>query len=388
MFRDFSLRARRMSRNKQFDYLDGQNLVPNINDLLSPELLLKIFSYLSDRNEISLRILPVCMLWYKIGNDGSLWKSLEFAQQTISIQKRVMEKIKLKGHFFRSITLKNFQSSDEVEAIINEIIKSCKSSLLEIRMFNCKLNSTMTLANLGKGCSKIRSLCLVRCDSSYRRSNHYRAAYMKDASFLSTFKSLNTLCLFRVLPPASLSFDDAKMITHLGGGSIKHLFLNCDFFGRGIRLIISEMSQTLEGLWLGGTNYNDALCQEISKCIRLRNLCLRQAQNITEIGIKSLGKLNTLEKLMLFNISKLSESSLKFFVMSESDCGFKQSLRYMNLSGAKFYKLGRNNHHDDIDEHDKLILRNTIIACCPNVVHVVIDDELVSLFYFNYHTFW
>ena len=64
------------------------------------------------------------------------------------------------------------------------------------------------------------------------------------------------------------------------------------------------MSQTLEGLWLGGTNYNDALCQEISKCIRLRNLCLRQAQNITEIGIKSLGKLNTLEKLMLFNISK------------------------------------------------------------------------------------
>ena len=109
MFRDFSLRARRLSRNKQFDYVDGQNLVPNINDLLSPELLLKIFSYLSDRNEISLRVLPVCMLWYKIGNDGSLWKSLEFTQQTISIQKRVMEKIKLKGRllvFRRALLLK------------------------------------------------------------------------------------------------------------------------------------------------------------------------------------------------------------------------------------------------------------------------------------------
>ena len=75
----------------------------------------------------------------------------------------------------------------------------------------------------------------------------------------------------------------------------------------------------------------------------------------------------------------------EFFVMSESDCGFKQSLRYMNLSGAKFYKLGRNNHHDEIDEHEKLILRNTIIACCPNVVHVVIDDELVSQFYFDHN---
>ena len=372
---------RRITRNKsnQIEMKDIELSSPNINDLLSPEILIKIFSYMDDPREISLRVLPVCRLWYRLGNDAMLWKSLVFSLQSSSTYKVMMETVRLRCQFLRSITLKNFRSPDQMELMIDTLIKCCKSCLSEVRIFNCQLHSSNTLVNLGQTCSNIRTLCLVRCDSDYRKSTHYRASYMKDASFLTAFDNLTTLCLFRTLAPATLSFEDAQTIVKVGSGSIKKLLLDCDFYGRGIRFMISALSDSLEVLWLQGRNYNDAMCQDLSKCSRLRNLCLRHAQNITPIGLKALGRLAKMEKLLLFNTAKLSFPGLNCFFASNFECQFKQSLRYLNLSGGSVAQSYNIQESGFIVNDKKQILKEIIYSNCPNVQYVVIEKELVSI---------
>ena len=56
MFRDLDIRKGRISRKKQSGIIKHDNNSPNINDLLSTEILLKIFSYLCNPREISLKI--------------------------------------------------------------------------------------------------------------------------------------------------------------------------------------------------------------------------------------------------------------------------------------------------------------------------------------------
>ena len=379
MFKD--IRRRRISKNKSnpIEMKDMEFPSPNINDLLSTEILIKIFSYLHDPREISLRVLPVCRLWYKLGNDAMLWKSLVFSQQSTSTYKVMMETVRLRCQFLRSITLKNFRSPDQMELMIDTLIKCCKSCLSEVRIFNCQLHSSNTLVNLGQTCSNIRTLCLVRCDSDYRKSTHYRASYMKDASFLAAFDNLTTLCLFRTLAPATLSFEDAQTIVKVGTGSIKKLLLDCDFYGRGIRFMISALSDSLEVLWLQGRNYNDAMCQDISKCYRLRNLCLRHAQNISPFGIKALGRLTRIEKLLLFNTSNLSSAALNCFFASNFECRFKQSLRYLNISGGSIAQSFNDQESENHVDDEKQILKQLIYSKCPNIEYVVIEKELVSI---------
>ena len=48
---------------------------------LPEEILIKIFSNLAARDIIR-SVLPVCRLWYKLGYDPVLWKSLEFSYRS------------------------------------------------------------------------------------------------------------------------------------------------------------------------------------------------------------------------------------------------------------------------------------------------------------------
>ena len=379
MFKELNIRRRKPSKNKQNSTKKEDQDGRNINGLLSTEILIKIFSYLHNPREISRSVLPVCRLWYKLGNDSVLWKSLEFSHKSTSTHKIMVDTVKLRCQFLRTITLKNFRSPHQTEMMIKTLIDCCSVTLSEVRLFNCQFHSSLPLVNLGKSCPGIRSLCLVRCDSNYRKSTHYRASYMKDASFLSAFTNLNTLCLFRTLAPATLSFDDAQTIVRVGGSSIKRLLLDCDFYARGIRFIISSLAPNLEVLWLQGRNYNDAMCQDISKCNRLKNLCLRHAQNITSAGLKALGRLQKIEKLLLFNTSKLSVSELSHFLSSGDECAFQQSLKYLNLSGSKYIFSQPTNKQHECDNREKYIMEGTIRTNCPNIEHVVIEKELVRI---------
>merc|ERR1712223_1695019 len=154
------------------------------------------------------------------------------------------------------------------------------------------------------------------------------------------------------------------------------LLLDCDFYGRGIRFMISALSDSLEVLWLQGRNYNDAMCQDLSKCSRLRNLCLRRAQKITPIGLKALGRLVKMEKLFLFNTAKLSFPGLNCFFASNFECQFKQSLRYLNLSGGSVAQSYNIQESGFIVNDKKQILKEIIYSSCPNVQYVVIEKEL------------
>ena len=103
--------------------------------------------------------------------------------------------------------------------------------------------------------------------------------------------------------------------------NLRRLVLDCDFYGRAIRYIISSLSGSLEVLWLQGRNYNDSMCQELSKCSRLRELGLIHVENITPFGLKFLGSLAKLEKLLLFYANNIDPNVFRYLVSSVTRFG-------------------------------------------------------------------
>ena len=145
-----------------------------------------------------------------------------------------------------SMTLKNFRSPEEMERMLLHMGNNC-ARLREVHLFNCALRSE-TLVRLGEMCPNITSLSLICCDENYRK-NHYMWSYMRDCSFVTAFPALNSLYLFRTLALATLSYDDAHNIVSTCT-NLKRLALDCDFYGRAIRHIISSLAPTLEVITL------------------------------------------------------------------------------------------------------------------------------------------
>ncbi len=60
---------------------------------------------------------------------------------------------------------------------------------------------------------------------------------------MATFPRLTSLILFRSL--TALSYEDAKHIVRFCA-NLKRLVLDCDFYGRAIRLLINSLQHTME----------------------------------------------------------------------------------------------------------------------------------------------
>ena len=108
-------------------------------------------------------------------------------------------------------------------------------------------------------------------------------------------------------------------------------------------------------------------------------ISLRHAQNITPIGLKALGRLTSVEKLLLFNTSKLSPTGLSCFFASSLECKFQQTLKYLNLSGSKTV-VGQDYKNEPCFVTEvKSLLKQIICENCPNVEYIVTETELVSI---------
>merc|ERR1712141_205641 len=186
-------------------------------------------------------VLPVCRLWYKLGNDPVLWTWLDFSYRNENTHVTMVKTVSLRFHFMSSMTLKNFRSPDEMERMLLHMGNNC-ARLREVHLFNCALRSE-TLVRLGEMCPNITSLSLICCDENYRK-NHYMWSYMRDCSFVQAFPALTSLYLFRTLALATLSYDDAHNIVSTCT-NLKRLALDCDFYGRAIRHIISSLAPSL-----------------------------------------------------------------------------------------------------------------------------------------------
>ena len=73
------------------------------------------------------------------------------------------------------------------------------------------------------------------------------------------------------------------------------------------------------------------MCKEISKCHKLKELGLNHVENITPFGLKFIGTLPKLEKLLLFHANNISSTCFAEFFGSEN----LRNLNYVNLSGCK-----------------------------------------------------
>ena len=171
-----------------------------------------------------------------------LWTWLDFSYRNENTHVTMVKTVSLRFQFMSSMTLKNFRSPDEMERMLLHMGNNC-ARLREVHLFNCALRSE-TLVRLGEMCPNITSLSLICCDENYRK-NHYMWSYMRDCSFVQAFPALTSLYLFRTLALATLSYDDAHNIVSTCT-NLKRLALDCDFYGRAIRHIISSLAPSLE----------------------------------------------------------------------------------------------------------------------------------------------
>ena len=101
-------------------------------------------------------------------------------------------------------------------------------------------------------------------------------------------------------------------------------------------------------LWLQGRNYNDSMCQEISKCHNLRALALNHLENITPYGLKFIASLTNLEMLQLLHADNISPPCFTEFFMNDN----MRNLTHVNLFGTGA----------DDTQVEKTIRKN-----CPNI---------------------
>lgn len=138
---------------------------------LPEEILIKIFSNLAARDIIR-SVLPVCRLWYKLGYDPVLWKSLEFSYRSEhscpnmirtvtqrwdrrSLKVGLIVRVLLREfccrhehNYIRSIALKDFRSDQQMDQMLRHVGNHC-SRLKEVELLNCCVRSD-TLIRLGK----------------------------------------------------------------------------------------------------------------------------------------------------------------------------------------------------------------------------------------------
>ncbi len=97
------------------------------------------------------------------------------------------------------------------------------------------------------------------------------------------------------------------------------------------------------------------MCQEISKCRRLRELGLNHVENITPFGLKFIQRLPRLEKLLLFHAHHISPLCFEQFFSSEN-------LR--NLVSDLIPKWAKMTSAPSLDKHHLKSIRTKYSALC------------------------
>ena len=320
------------------------------------EILLKIFSYLSPK-EISQRVMPVCQLWYRLAQDSRLWTELTFD----SNKKNKYNSGQSSFQHVRSLVFRGYREPIYVRKVTDSIAEFNSKHLTELWLFSCFI-PTEDLAKIGKTCPNIRVLALVKCKEDYTRAPFNRK-YLKDCSFLSSYPNLKSLSVFRSIAIATFSYEDAQVIC-ANCTRLKSLMLDCDFFGRGIRLILSTFHHQLEELWLQGRNYSDAICREISKCQKLRLLGMSRTENITAVGLQAIANLPNLEKLVLFRSNRIGISQFQGIIQ---EAGFKATLRYLNISEWQSFR----------DKEEEIyVIKTKMFRLFPRLKYFVADQKI------------
>lgn len=310
-------------------------------DSLPNEILLKIFKFL-DSLDVCLAVAKVCERWNYISCDVTLWKNLNF------------------------ICSKNM-SIDYIAAVISEM------PLVKCVKLQWRTDVHSIFQELCYSCEDIRKLELVCCGQMKETCMHLLADHFPDLEVLSLEKCwavepncFNFVCKFPCLRKLNVSH-----CRRLDGPLLREIVDSCRFlqhinvdYVRGLSdenviYLLETKKSSLLSLVLYGECLTDVTYCYMEKCSMLHTLYLSSCLQMTDKGLMSLTKLNSLKSFKLRLAKHLSTKALNNFLLSD----MASKLEYLILSRLP----GMNDLAARNISTNCIHVRYLEIVYCPNV---------------------
>lgn len=280
---------------------------------LPPELLLKIFSYLS-LEDVCLRVAPLCRYFYHLSRDPSLWRHVHI-YRSCSIKSALM----LLNHATQAETL-HMANHTLIESIL--VDSKCVSSCAK------------TLTCLDIGFSEISVAVLKVTFSTYLP----RLLHLN----LEGCRFLDIDCLYIIIPRLSKNLKRISFshCSRLSDDCLNYIFehltnlthLNLDgvewISDKGVKTIVDVLGSILLALWLDGANLTNVSCELVAQCHRLKLLSIRYCEGFT--NILPLRQMSSLRSLSLRKNPEISRDQIEKLFDSETSC--LGLLNYLDIS--------------------------------------------------------
>lgn len=310
-------------------------------DSLPNEILLTIFKFL-DSVDVCLAVANVCERWNYITRDVTLWKNLSFICNK-NMNMKYISSVLSEMPLIKCVKL---QWRTDVDLIFQELCCNCKD---------------------------IRKLELVCCGQMKETCMQLLAHHFPDLEVLSLAKCwaveptcFNFVCKFPCLRSLNVSHCrkmDGPLLREIVDICLFLQHINVDYV-RGLYdedhiYLLEAKKSSLLSLVLYGECLTDMTYCYMEKCSVLHTLHLSSCLQMTDKGLMSLIKLNSLKSFKLRLAKHLSTKALKSFLLSDK----ASKLEYLILSRLP----GMN----DIAAHNIstncIHVRYLEIVYCPNV---------------------
>jgi hypothetical protein len=320
-------------------------------DSLPNEILLKIFTYL-DSVDICLRVAEVCERWNYISHDIALWNNLTLLCSK-SMKVDYISFLIAKMPLIKSVKL---QWRTDVNLIFEQLCYSCKD-IRQLELVCCGQMKEICMQLLAHHFPNIEAFSLLKC-------------------WIIEPNCFNLICKFSELRKLNVThsrYVDGPLLREIADSCCFLQHINIDYV-RGlsddnVMYLLESKKSSLLSLVLYGECLTDVTYCCMENCRMLHTLHLSSCILMTDKGLRSITKLNSLKSFKLRRAKNLSTEGISNFLQSDMasklECLILSRLRSMNDTAAHF--ISKNCIHVQYLE----------LVYCPNITDQI-REYLVS----------
>jgi hypothetical protein len=320
-------------------------------DSLPNEILLKIFTYL-DSIDVCLIVAEVCERWNYVSHDVTLWKSL-------------------------TLICNSNMSVDYIGFVIQKmpLIKSVK--------LQWRTDVDLIFKHLCHSCEDIRQLELVCCGQMKENCMQLLVDRFPNLEVFSLGKCwciepncFNLICKFSRLRKLNVSHSrclDGPLLREIADACCFLQYINIDYvrglLDESVMYLLESKKSSLLSLVLYGECLTDVTYYCMENCRMLHTLHLSSCILMTDNGLRSITKLNSLKSFKLRLAKSLSTEGISNFLQSHMasklECLILSRLPSMNDIAAHI--ISKNCIH----------VRYLEVVYCPNITDQI-REYLIS----------
>lgn len=280
---------------------------------LPPELLLKIFSYLS-LEDVCLRIAPLCRYCYILSRDSALWRNL-YIYRSCSIESVLM----LLSHATQAEVL-HIANHPHIESIlVNSLtVPSCAKTLNCLDIGFSDISPAVLKTTFSTDLPRLVHLNLEGC-----RFLDMDSLLVIIPRVSKSLKRISLSHCFRLTDDCLTYICEAlPYLTHVNLDGVEWIS------DQGVKTIVDHLGAIILALWLDGENLSNTSCELVAQCQRLRLLSIRYCECFT--NVLPLRQISTLRSLSIRKNSEIDRDQVtQLFDFNDSHL---TGLNYLDIS--------------------------------------------------------